>query len=102
MPCVTPLGVSLLGAALSALGSTAVVSDVTSKVHSHSCITVINSYHGHLLSRRSMGQAQVADVGLWEQKQNLSALSLLTMPWVGIPALYTPCRGGMCVMGEVP
>lgn len=63
-PHVSPPGVSLLGAALSALGSTAVVPNVTSKVHGHSCITVIHGYHSYLLSRRPMGQAQVADVGL--------------------------------------
>lgn len=69
MPRASPPGVSLLGAALSALGSAAVVPNVTSKVHGHSGVTVIHCYHSHLLSRRPMGQAQVADVGLkgWKE-----------------------------------
>lgn len=97
MPCVTPPGVSLLGAALSALGSAAVVPDVTSEVHGHSCVTAVNSYHGYLLSRWPMGQAQVADVGLWGQKEwNWSALSLR----VADPDL--PYSGSTYVTGEAP
>lgn len=61
-------GCSLLGAALCALGSAAVVPDEAAKAHSHGRVTVVHGHHSHLLSRRPMGQAQAADVGLQEER----------------------------------
>lgn len=61
-------GCSLLGAALCALGSAAVVPDEAAETHSHSRVTVIHGHHGHLLSRWPVRQAQAADVGLREEK----------------------------------
>lgn len=61
-------GCSLLGAALCALGSAAVVPDEAAETHSHGRVTVIHSHHSHLLSRRPVRQAQAANVGLREEK----------------------------------
>lgn len=61
-------GHSLLGTALSALGSTAVVPDEAAEAHGHGRVTVVHGHHGHLLSGRPVGQAQAADVGLGDEK----------------------------------
>lgn len=72
-------GCSLLGAALSALGRTAVVPDEAAKAHGHGPVTVVHGHHSHLLSRRPMGQAQAANVGLLEETvQETSACSPTT------------------------
>lgn len=74
-------GCSLLGAALSALGRTAVVPDEAAKAHGHGPVTVVHGHHSHLLSRRPMGQAQAANVGLLEETvQETSACSPTTAP----------------------
>lgn len=63
-----PRGCLLFGAALSALGRTAVVADEAAEAHSHGRVTAVHGDHSHLLFRRSMGQAQAADVGLWGEE----------------------------------
>lgn len=79
-------GCSLLGAALSALGRTAVVSDKAAKAHGHGRVTVIHGHHGHLLSRRPVGQAQAADVGLLEEKHRRRQRVLPPVPSADVPA----------------
>lgn len=71
---------SLLGAALSALGSAGVVPNKASKAHGHSCVTVIHGHHGYLFSGRPVGQAQAADVGLLEEKSQKASAVLHKCP----------------------
>ena len=100
-----PPGHSLLGATLSALGSTAVVPDEAAEAHSHSRVTVVHGHHGHLLSGWPVGQAQAADVGLGDEKA-VSVTSRQRPPPVPQPQHPPPNQPGLklvskpAVMGE--
>ena len=90
-------GCSLLGAALSALGRAAVVPDEAAKAHGHSCVAVVHGHHGHLFSRRPVGQAQAADVGLSEEKAQggVRVTSPPVSSAVAPTPTHAPARGGV-------